>query len=123
MPVHHLAAAARQHRDLKAIFPDRGDHTVNGGVILARIACIEHQAVDAPTLDLWSLRQRGCHWLTSSLPDGNVRSTSSGLQPSFLASRRLMAISIASRRLSPSAIGSIRRYSPCGSAWLLVGVF
>ncbi len=50
--VHHLAVAARQHRNLEAELADAAAHAIDRGVVLAGIACVEDQSVDRPNLDL-----------------------------------------------------------------------
>ena len=50
--VDHLAVAAGQHRNLEAEFADAAAHAIHGGVVLARVAGVEDEAVDRPDLNL-----------------------------------------------------------------------
>ena len=50
--VHDFPVAARENRDLEAELADAGTHAIHRGIVLARVAGVEDQAVDGPDLNL-----------------------------------------------------------------------
>src|SRR4051812_25809448 len=63
MPIDDFSVAAGQYGDLKAELANATTHAIHRGVVLSRIASVEHQPVNVPRLNicLW-LRQ---HFFTS----------------------------------------------------------
>jgi hypothetical protein len=45
LPVHHFPVAARKHGILETEFPNAAAHAIHGGIILPRVAGVEHQSV------------------------------------------------------------------------------
>src|SRR5579862_1030060 len=52
MAVHNLAAGARQHRDFEAELLYRRAHAVNGRIVLARVARVQHEPINGPYFNL-----------------------------------------------------------------------
>jgi hypothetical protein len=51
MAVDHFAITAHQTRNPKAKFKNTAAHAIHRGIVLARVARIENQFVDRPSLD------------------------------------------------------------------------
>jgi hypothetical protein len=55
------------HRDLESELADAAAHAIHRGVVLARIAGLEDQAVDVPSLDLMVGAAVSCESIASPL--------------------------------------------------------
>jgi hypothetical protein len=57
--IDDFAITAGEHRDLEAEFANRGAHAIHSGVVLPRVACVENEPINEPSLDLQQSHGRG----------------------------------------------------------------
>ena len=51
MAIHNFTVASRKDGDLEAELAAAAAHAIDNGVVLARVACVENQPVNRPTLN------------------------------------------------------------------------